>query len=142
MVVVDCACVDEAGAADLVDREKLVKELVVVGEAVVLGMPKLGKELAVPEEAAALVGAVEKGVVEAEVEKEGNAGVEAADVAAWDEVETGVKILVVVMVENNGAVGAPNPNDDAGFVAGVLKTVAADVAVILLEAAFPNPKED
>lgn len=104
-MAVDCSCDEEAGAVGLLDNEKPVKELVVPEEAVVLAVPKPVKEL---------VGAgVEAVVVAAEEEltlKLGNAAGAAVVLAA------AVEALVVVTVENNGAVAVLNDNK-VGFVA-------------------------
>lgn len=111
-----CGCDEEAGAVGLLANEKPVKELVVPEEAAVLVEPKPVKELAV--EAAEIAGAeVEAVVVEAEKEltlKLGNAVVEAAGAVVV--LAAGAEALVVVTVENNGAVDVPN-DDEVGFVA-------------------------
>ncbi|KAK9202532.1 hypothetical protein WN944_017743 [Citrus x changshan-huyou] len=104
------------GAIGLLANEKPVKELVVPEEVAVLAVPKPVKELVV--EAAELAGAEVKAVVIAAEEeltlKLGNAAVEAAGAVVV--LAAGAEALVVVTVENNGAVDIPNDNE-VGFVA-------------------------
>ncbi|GAY41878.1 hypothetical protein CUMW_062730 [Citrus unshiu] len=107
---------EDAGAIGLLANEKPVKELVVPEEVAVLAVPKPVKELVV--EAAELAGAEVKAVVIAAEEeltlKLGNATVEAAGAVVV--LAAGAEALVVVTVENNGAVDIPNDNE-VGFVA-------------------------
>lgn len=110
-MAVDCGCDEDAGAIGLLANEKPVKELVVPEEVAVLAVPKPVKELVVE---AAEVKAV---VIAAEEEftlKLGNATVEAAGAVVV--LAAGAEALVVVTVENNGAVDIPNDNE-VGFVA-------------------------
>lgn len=115
-MAVDCGCDEDAGAIGLLANEKPVKELVVPEEVAVLAVPKPVKELVV--EAAELAGAEVKAVVIAAEEeltlKLGNATVEAAGAVVV--LAAGAEALVVVTVENNGAVDIPNDNE-VGFVA-------------------------
>lgn len=115
-MAVDCGCDVDAGTIGLLANEKSVKELVVPEEVAVLAVPKPVKELVV--EAAELAGAEVKAVVIAAEEeltlKLGNATVEAAGAVVV--LAAGAEALVVVTVENNGAVDIPNDNE-VGFVA-------------------------
>lgn len=115
-MAVDCGCDEDTGAIGLLANEKPVKELVVPEEVAVLAVPKPVKELVV--EAAELAGAEVKAVVIAAEEeltlKLGNAAVEAAGAVVV--LAAGAEALVVVTVENNGAVDIPNDNE-VGFVA-------------------------
>lgn len=115
-MAVNCGCDEDAGAIGLLANEKPVKELVVPEEVAVLAVPKPVKELVV--EAAELAGAEVKAVVIAAEEeltlKLGNATVEAAGAVVV--LAAGAEALVVVTVENNGAVDIPNDNE-VGFVA-------------------------
>lgn len=115
-MAVDCGCDVDAGTIGLLANEKSVKELVVPEEVAVLAVPKPVKELVV--EAAELAGAEVKAVVIAAEEeltlKLGNAAVEAAGAVVV--LAAGAEALVVVTVENNGAVDIPNDNE-VGFVA-------------------------
>lgn len=115
-MAVDCGCDEDAGAIGLLANEKPVKELVVPEEVAGMAVPKPVKELVV--EAAELAGAEVKAVVIAAEEeltlKLGNATVEAAGAVVV--LAAGAEALVVVTVENNGAVDIPNDNE-VGFVA-------------------------
>jgi hypothetical protein len=106
--VVECDCKDEAGVDGLLNGKPV-------------------KDPALPEETAELAAAVEALVAAEELAP--NAGKEneacaAAVVVLLVVVAAGVEALVVVTVENNGAVDVPKDREEA-FVVGAVETAAA-----------------
>lgn len=113
--MVDCACDEEADIVVLPPNEKPVKEPPVPEGVAVLATPKPVKELAAEAE---LVGAGAEVVVVVAEEllklKLGSAVVEAAEAVVV--LAAGVETLVVVTVENKGAVDVLK-DSEVGFVA-------------------------
>lgn len=106
--VVECDCEDEAGVDGLLNGKPV-------------------KDPALPEETAELAAAVEALVAAEELTP--NAGKEneacvAAVVLLIVVVAAGVEALVVVTVENNGAVDVPKDREEA-FAVGAVETAAA-----------------
>lgn len=123
------------------DSEKLGRELVVLEEAAALVVPKPVKDRAVvPKPVDVLVGATVEAVVAEELAPElgkTRAGRGEAGAAEAAVVLAGVEALVVVVtVENSDEEALPDPNK-AGFAARALETDA----LVVPKAAFGSPKE-